>query len=121
MKRITIFGEEYFLLDQNDVCPICGAARKQMRFQWRMFHGEVNSSCCGAIYQVKGFYIENPTKEEQKLLEALRNGFIWLKIPSQWIDPLKQAVEQTGKNIDSEQVKQAVEQMGKNIDSEQEG
>ena len=96
MKTLAVNGKEHTLLDKNDKCPICGTDRKKMRFIWNMFHGEATSDCCGAIYQIKDYYIENPTDEERELLEALRGDFIEFAIKEDWVEPLKQAILKTG-------------------------
>lgn len=96
MKTIMVKGKEHILLDSDDKCPLCRASRNQMVFSWNTFHGEATSSCCGAVFQLKDYYIENPTDEEKELLEALRGDFIEFTIKSEWIEPLKQAMKNVG-------------------------
>ncbi len=105
MIELIVKDKKHLLLDKQDKCPICDTPRNKMCFSWRIFHGEADSSCCGAIYQIKDFYIENPTDEEKKLLEMLAGDFIELSIKLDWVEPLKQALKETGKrNINDEGV-----------------
>lgn len=97
MIELTVKGKKHLLLDKQDKCPICDAPRDTMRFyDSENFHGEAESSCCGAIYQLKDYYIENPTDEEKKLLELLADDYIEFSISPDWIEPLKQALRETG-------------------------
>ncbi len=101
MKKI---GKRVFL-DVNDSCPICNMPVRDMHFRWNIADGEATSDCCGAIYQIKDYYIEKPTKQEKKCLELLRNGYIEFKIKEDWIEPLKEAIRETGiKDINNRKV-----------------
>jgi len=105
MIELIVNDEKCLLLDKQDKCPICDTPRESMCFSWRIFHGEATSSCCGAIYQIKDFYLENPTDEEKKRLEMLAGDFIEFRIKLDWIEPLKQALQKLGKrNINDEGV-----------------
>ncbi len=96
MKKI---GKRVFLSD-DDNCPICGTPVKDMVFTWNMAHGEATSSCCGAVYQIKDYYIEKPTKQEKECLKLLREGYIEFLIREDWVEPLKKAINSIGiKNI----------------------
>ena len=110
MVELIVNNRKHILLDKQDVCPICGTPRNNMRFSWRIFHGEANSSCCGAIYQIKDYYIENPTDEEKKLLTMLAGEYIEFNIQPDYIEPLKQALNATGKHsiVDEDVVKLAL-------------
>ena len=112
MIELIVKDKKHLLLDKQDKCPICDTPRESMRFSWRLFHGEATSSCCGAIYQIKDFHIENPTDEEKKHLEMLAGDFIEFKIKPEWIEPLKQALQKLGKrNINDEGVIELAESM----------
>lgn len=105
MVVLTVKGKERLLLDKNDKCPICDTPRNKMVFLWRMFHGEAESSCCGAIYQIKDYYIEKPTDEEKKLLEMLAGDYIEFSIAPDWIEPLRLALKETRcRNINNDGV-----------------
>lgn len=96
MKKLTVNGKEHILLSSEDECPICASKCNEMVFSWNMFHGQATSSCCGAVFQLKDYYIENPTDEEKELLEALRGDFIEFSIKNEWVGPLKKAIQNTG-------------------------
>ena len=64
---------------------------------WNMFHGEATSSCCGAVYQLKDYHIENPNEGEQKLLDLLSGEYIEFNIKNEWVEPLRKAIKETGK------------------------
>ena len=96
MKKLMVEGTERILLDANDVCPICETKRENMRFSWNMFHGEATSSCCGAVFQIKDYHIDNPNDEQKELLEGLRGDYIEFNIKREWVEPLKQAIEKVG-------------------------
>ena len=120
MMKLMVKGHEHILLDKTDVCPICGKPRNQMCFSWLVFHGSAESSCCGAVYQIKDFHIDNPDEDEKKLLELLAGDYIEFSIDSEWIEPLKQAISELGiKDINNEEVyelaKSRVEQASKEM------
>ncbi len=108
MERIRVNGEDRLILNHiKDKCPICGTPLKEAEFMWRLFHGEAKSSCCGAIYQLKSYWVDkNKHPEEYEFSESLDNpAKIWFKIDEEWINPLKQAMKETGiKNIHNDEV-----------------
>jgi len=104
MEIIIVNGCEKLIVHKDEECPICGSLLKDVAFTWRMFHGEAYSSCCQAIYQIKDFYIENPTKEQKNFLAMLAGDYYQLKIYSHWIEPLKKAMKQLKSNYLSDAV-----------------
>lgn len=108
--EMIVNGKKHILLSKDDKCPICQTAVKDMAFSWGMFHGEADSSCCGATYQIKDFHIESPSDEQQQYLEYLKNGYIDFKIKHEWVEPLQIALKEVGAtNIKREDVLEAAE------------
>lgn len=108
MVELMVNGYKHILLSKRDNCLICDTPYDKMRFRWRAFHGEAASSCCGAVYQLKDFYIENPTDEQKQLLQLLASGdYIEFAIGDTWIQPLREAIEKIGiKDINNDDVHQ---------------
>jgi transcription elongation factor Elf1 len=80
----------HIILEENDKCYVCGCDRSSMCFSWNMFHGQATSSCCGASYQLKDYYIENPTDTEKEYLDLLKkSGNIDLSIDEKYLDAVK--------------------------------
>jgi hypothetical protein len=107
-------GQDCILLEEgsDDKCPICGMATKKMCFSWNIFHGEARSSCCGAPYQIKDFYIEKPTDDDKAFFDHLNGKYIWFKIPTKYIKPLKEAMKELEKtNINDKDVFSRVEEI----------
>src|SRR3990167_6060598 len=112
MIELMVNGKKHLLLDKQDKCLICDTPRDKMCFSWRMFHGAAESSCCGAIYQLKDYYIDNPTDEEKKFLEMLAGDYIEFSIKFDLIEPLKQALKESGKrDINDEGVIELAQQL----------
>ncbi len=111
MKNIKLSdGSNRLVFDlKKDSCPICKTPfNNGTYFSWRMFHGEASSSCCGAIYQMKGWYAD-PKKNKQDIIDfsdSLDNkNLIWLKIGEDWIKPLQKAISKINiQNIHNENV-----------------
>ena len=105
MERIRLKGEDFdriILNPSKDKCPICETPLKNVYFTWRILHGEAMSSCCGAVYQIKSYWVDkNKYPEEYEFAKSLDNPEkILFKINEEWIEPLKQAIKKTGiKNI----------------------
>jgi len=118
MKKIKLSdGIERTILNISDNCPICGTPLKEVSFRWRMFHGEAESSCCHAIYQIKSWYVD-PDKYAQDIVEfsnSLDNpDIIYFKIPDEWIKPLKETLKKTGKRyISDDEVYELAEKLVK--------
>ena len=103
--KIIVNGKEKILLDKNEPCTICNSSRDKMFFSWNMFHGEATSSCCGAIYQLKDYYIDKPTEEQVDYLKLLARDYIELSIKQEYIEPLQRAMKElSAKNINEEGV-----------------
>lgn len=102
--KMTVNGRTVTLLDKDDHCPICDASRDKMVFSWNMFHGEANSSCCGATYQIKDYFIDNPTEEEKEYLKLLAGDYIEFVIKDSWIEPLKEAMKELSESMITNEV-----------------
>ena len=92
----------------KDSCPICETPLTEVGFSWRLIHGEAESSCCGAIYQIKDWYVD-PSKYGKDIIAFSRSladlNLVQLKIAQEWIEPLREAIKQTGiQNVWDEKV-----------------
>lgn len=112
MKRVIINNHEKLMINFNDTCPLCQLPLKNATFSWNLFHGEANSSCCGATYQMKDYHIEKPNAEEKQLLEMLSGKWIQFKIKEEWIIPLRTAMHELQiHNINNEEVIKKAEEI----------
>lgn len=98
--------KEYNMILKDELCPICGNPLEH--FTWNMFHGEVTSHCCGAVLQIKDFYIDEDYSEEYR--DFVKNigkdevGYMF-NIPEEWFPHLRKAMDETGiKNIQNDEV-----------------
>ncbi len=110
MKKVKLSdGSTRITLNiKTDKCPICGDNLSNAGFSWCMFHGEASSSCCGAIYQIKSWYVD-PEENEQDIIDfskSLNDGVtIYIKIDERLFIPLKKAMDKTGiKDINDDKV-----------------
>jgi len=98
-------GNKHVLLGKDDTCPICEASRNEMGFSWNIAHGEATSSCCGSIYQLKGYYAKDASDEKKELLKMLDGEYIECTIKEEWIEPIKKAMkEKNASNINDDGV-----------------
>lgn len=98
---------EHRLLDKRtESCPICETPLKDFNGHWNMFHGSMSSSCCGASYQVKDYSPPDDGENFEELFRWLNDpNYVELTIKSEWVEPLHQAIKQTGiKDIRNERV-----------------
>lgn len=108
MRILHVNNNKRLLLGAADACPICDTPRTEMIFTWNLRHGEATSNCCGAIYQIKDYYIDDPSEEQQELLKCLKGEFIEFCIKEEWISPIRQSLKETGKKtIDDEVLEKA--------------
>ena len=88
--------ERLILNISEDNCPICNTPLKEVGFSWNIMHGEASSSCCGATYQIKSWYVD-PEKNNQDIIDfsnSLDNpDIILFKILNEWIEPIQKARE----------------------------
>lgn len=96
MIKIKVDGVERILLNiKKDTCVICGKPIKDSRYEWTMAYGEAKLDCCNTNYQLK--YGEVDKKENLNLWKysnKIKNGYIGVRIKSEYIMPIKQAMEQ---------------------------
>ncbi len=88
--------KEFNMILKDEPCPICG--KPLGYFTWNMFHGEVTSHCCGAILQIKDFYVDEDYSEEYRNFVASIGkdevGYRF-EIAEEWIPYLKRAIVET--------------------------
>lgn len=99
MKKIRLKNEDFERIVVNpkkDECPLCGMKLDQVGFTWNLFHGEAKSSCCGADYQLKSWWVDKEKYPEvYEFSESLDNPErIFFKIAEKWIMPLKKAMKE---------------------------
>ena len=110
MKKVKLSdGSTRITLNvKTDKCPICGENLSHVAFSWRMFHGEATSTCCGAIYQIKSWYVDPKTNKRDIIdfSNSLDDGVsIYIKIDERLFIPLKNAIDKTGiKDIHNDKV-----------------
>lgn len=110
MEKITLStGITRMALDSKvDVCPICKTPLTNVAYRWNIFHGEATGDCCGAIFQIKDYYVDPETtpQDEIDFVDSLgKNGRIEFCIKDMCIKPLAKAIKETGiKNINNETV-----------------
>lgn len=104
MSKIMITkkdGKEYkhlLLNKRTDNCPLCDEPLKHFSGSWNMFHGEVSSSCCGAPYQTKDYYVDPEKSEgyEKYFKELNKPHYLSLSVADEWIEPIRKAFAETG-------------------------
>ena len=88
--------KEFQMIHKNEKCPICG--KELGYFTWNMFHGEVTSHCCGAVLQIKDWYVEDNVPEKFKnFVKSVGQddvGYIF-NIGEEWFPHLQHAIEET--------------------------
>lgn len=99
MEKVIVDGKERTLLNQEtDNCPICDTPLKNVSYSWNMLHGNAKASCCGIDYQIKDLYV-SPEKSKERIAfnERLKeSGIIELSCMPDWIEPIRQAMKQSG-------------------------
>lgn len=95
--KIAIDGKIKLLLKSTDLCPICDWPLKDHVHTWQMAHGETETDC-GAVWQIKDFYVETPPPDQELLLILLGDGsggshYYEFRIKLAWIKPLRIAME----------------------------
>lgn len=110
MKKVKLSdGRERIVLDtKKDNCPICDTPLKNVAYRWQMFHGEAEADCCGAIFQIKSWYVD-PKKYAQDIVDFSNSlnepNKVYLKIGNDWIEPIKAAIKELGiSNIHQDEV-----------------
>jgi len=105
MDKIRLKGEDFdriVLNPKKDNCLLCGEKLSGVGFTWNLFHGEASSSCCGADYQLKSWWVDKEKYPEiYEFSESLDNpDRIFFKIAEKWLEPLRKAMSELGlKNI----------------------
>jgi len=86
MKKIIVNGEEEIMIEPNEPCYLCGG---EVYGPWAMFHGAIESQCCGIQYQVKDYSVENVSEHKEEF-DLYTKGFKQLGINSKFLDRVKE-------------------------------
>lgn len=104
--------EKLVLNPEEDNCPLCDTPLKNVGFTWAIFHGEAKSSCCGNIFQLKSYSVdeEKQGKEAVDFAESLdKPERIQCKIDGEYLTAYKKAFEELGvKQVSNEDVQKRV-------------
>jgi len=116
MIKLKLKDDDFYRIIVNpkkDKCPICGTALKDVGFTWNIMHGEATASCCGAIYQIKSWWVDEEKEPElHKFAESLDSpDRIYLKIKDYWIKPLQKAMSELNTKRLNNDVYQLAEQI----------
>lgn len=85
MKTITVNENIITMVAPSEPCPLCGG---RIGGDWAMFHGEINSYCCGAPYQTKSYHVSD-IDEHKEEFELYEQGYVQLKIHDWLIKPIQ--------------------------------
>lgn len=91
--------EKLIVNPEEDNCPLCDKPLKDVGFSWQIFHGEAKASCCGNIFQLKSYYVDEEKygKEAKDFAESLdKPDRIQCKIDGKYLEAYKKAFEELG-------------------------
>jgi|SRR3990167_1497272 len=91
--------ENLIVNPKEDNCPLCDKPLKDVGFSWQIFHGEAKASCCGNIFQIKSYYVDEEKygKEAKDFAESLdKPERIQSKIDGKYLEAYKKAFEELG-------------------------
>ena len=104
--------EKLIVNPQEDNCPLCDTPLKEVGFSWQIFHGEAKSSCCGNIFQIKSYHVDEEKygKEAKDFAESLdKPERIQSKIYGEYLVAYKKAFEELNiRQVSDKQVQERV-------------
>ena len=85
MIKMLVDNKNIVMLSKDEKCYFCGG---NISGSWAMFHGSIESNCCGAHYQIKDYHVEKPDEHKEEF-ELYTKGFVKLSVNEKYLIEIK--------------------------------